>query len=161
MRKSNQEITDQDIIEEILSGAFICRIAMTDGAKPYLLPFNYGYKERCIYIHSAPEGKKIEILSKFPEVCFEVEDTFSIIQGSKACSWSTLYRSVVGYGSIEIITDPEIKRNGLEIIMAQHGAPQEIDFDPGQLDRMVLLKLTITSITGKQSSNWNKLTPNT
>jgi nitroimidazol reductase NimA-like FMN-containing flavoprotein (pyridoxamine 5'-phosphate oxidase superfamily) len=160
MRKNNQEITDRDIIEEILSGAFICRIAMTDGAKPYLLPFNYGYKDRCIYIHSAPEGKKIELLREFPEVCFEVEDTVRIIPGSKACNWSTLYRSAVGYGRVEIITDPAIKRHGLEIIMAQHGAPNEIDFDTGQLDRMVLLKLIITSVTGKQSSNWNKLTPN-
>ena len=68
MRKSNQEIRDEKVLEEILAGAEICRIAMTDGDRPYMLPFNYGYKDSCIYIHSAPEGKKIGLLRKNNQV---------------------------------------------------------------------------------------------
>ena len=79
MRKINQEITDPGTLEEILFGARICRLAICDGEKPYLLPFNYGYRERCIYIHSAPEGKKIELLQLNPHVCFEVEDLVTIV----------------------------------------------------------------------------------
>ncbi len=79
MRKANQEITDPEIIEEILGGAEICRIAMADGDVPYLLPFNYGYRDRCIYIHSAPSGKKIDLLKKNGSVCFEVEQMARII----------------------------------------------------------------------------------
>lgn len=56
------EIKDPKIIEEILSDSEICRIAMMDGDKPYILPFNYGYKHKAIYIHCAREGKKIEHL---------------------------------------------------------------------------------------------------
>ena len=52
MRKANQEIKDPEIIEQILAGAEICRIAMIDGDVPYMLPFNYGYRDRCIYVHS-------------------------------------------------------------------------------------------------------------
>ncbi len=62
MRKINQEIKDLQIIEDILSSSIICRIAMIDGERPYLLPFNYGYKDNCIYIHSALEGKKLDVL---------------------------------------------------------------------------------------------------
>jgi len=157
MRKANQGIRDQEVIEGILSGAVICRIAMLDNGLPYLLPFNYGYSEGCIYIHSAPEGKKIDLLKKNNLVCFEVEGTTRIIKEEKACRWSTLYRSVVGYGTVEIISDPEGKQKGLEIIMAQHGAPELTEFESREVDRMVILKLTIASITGKQSSNWNKI----
>ena len=157
MRKSNQEIKDQSIIEEILSGTQICRIAMMDNGSPYLLPFNYGYRDGTIYIHSAPEGKKIDLLKENNHVCFEAENTADLIEGEKACKWTTLYRSVVGYGTVEIIDDDEGKQNGLEIIMAQHGAPHLVDFEPKNLKRMVILKLTITSVTGKQSSNWNKI----
>ena len=32
-----------------------------------------------------------------------------------------------------------------------------VDFDPGNLARMVILKLTITSLSGKQSGNWDSL----
>jgi nitroimidazol reductase NimA-like FMN-containing flavoprotein (pyridoxamine 5'-phosphate oxidase superfamily) len=155
MRKARQEITDQLILEEILRGAIICRMAMMDGDLPYIIPFNYGYKEGCLYIHSAPDGKKIDLLRKNKRVCFEVEDTIEITKGELACDWSTRYRSVVGYGNVEILSDEDSKQHGLEVIMAQHGAPELVEFNPKNINRMVILKLTITSMTGKQSSNWN------
>lgn len=157
MRKANQEITDKSILEEILTDAQICRLAMIDNGLPYILPFNLGYSENCIYIHSAPAGKKIDILRENPLVCFEVEQKAEIIKDDIACKWSTLYRSVVGYGIVEIITDFEEKRRGLETIMAQHGAKGKMEFKPKEVESIVILKLSISSITGKQSGNWNKI----
>ncbi len=156
MRKANQEIKDPKIIEGILSGARICRVAMTDGRAPYLLPFNFGYREGIIYIHSAPSGKKIDLLRENSSVCFEVEQVARVIPGAKACNWATLYRSVIGYGEVEIVTDFEGKKQGLEVIMSQHGAPELTAFEPKEVDRMVILRLTITSMTGKQSGNWDR-----
>lgn len=155
MRRSGQEIKDKKILDEILSGAIICRVAMMDGDQPYLLPFNYGYRDGCIYIHSAPAGKKIDVLRQNPRVCFEIEHAVDLEKGEMACDWSTTYRSLIGYGNVEILSDDQSKQQGLEVIMAQHGAPELLDFEPGNLKRMVILKLTISSMTGKQSSNWN------
>lgn len=157
MRKSNQEIKDQAILDQILRNAIICRVAMMDGDVPYIVPFNYGYKEGCIYIHSALEGKKLNLLRLNNRVCFEVEDGVELVKGKKACSWTTKYRSVIGYGNIEILSDKKSKQKGLEVIMAQHGAPDLITFEPGNLKRMVILKLSITSLSGKQSSNFSPL----
>jgi nitroimidazol reductase NimA-like FMN-containing flavoprotein (pyridoxamine 5'-phosphate oxidase superfamily) len=156
MRKVNQEIKDPKVLEEILSAAIICRVAMLDGDLPYIVPFNYGYKEGCIYIHSAQEGKKINLIQQNKQVCFEVEENAEIAKGEKACTWTTRYRSVVGYGTMEILSDDQSKQQGLEVIMAQHGAPELIEFNPKNLNRLVILKLSITSLTGKQSSNWNR-----
>ena len=156
MRKTRLEIKDQKVLEEILAGAIICRVAMMDGELPYIVPFNYGYRDGCIYIHSAPEGKKLDLLRQNNEVCFEVEEGVGITKGDKACSWATRYRSIVGYGSIEILEEDRSKQEGLEIIMAQHGAPHLVSFEQGDMKRMVILKLSISSLSGKQSSNWNK-----
>jgi nitroimidazol reductase NimA-like FMN-containing flavoprotein (pyridoxamine 5'-phosphate oxidase superfamily) len=156
MRKTNQEIKDKTIIEDILSTSEICRIAMIDDGLPYLLPFNYGYRENCIYIHSALEGKKIDALKKNDKVCFEIEQFEGIVKHLKACKWSTTYRSIVGYGKVEIIRDLEEKTRCLEIIMTQHGATGKQEFEAGQVNHMVILKLSITSMTAKQSSNWNR-----
>ncbi len=156
MRKAKLEIKDQGVMDEILAGAEICRLSMMDGKLPYIVPVNYGYRGGHIFIHSAPAGKKIELLKQNKEVCFEVEDTVEIVKGDKACDWSTRYRSVVGYGTVEILSDDQSKQEGLEVIMAQHGAPELIEFDPKNMNRMVILKLRITSITGKQSSNWDQ-----
>ena len=157
MRKANQEIKDKPVLEEILTSAKICRLGMIDNGLPYVIPFNFGYRENCLYIHSAPEGKKIDILRKNPLVCFEVEQQADIIEDDVACKWSTLYRSVVGYGNVEIVTDFEEKKRGLEIIMTQHGAKGKMEFNKKEVEFIVFLKVSITSLTGKQSGNWNKL----
>jgi len=157
MRKANQEITDKSILEEILSNSKICRLGMIDNGLPYVLPFNFGFHENCIYIHSAPVGKKIDLMKENPVVCFEIEQQTDIVEDEIACKWSTLYRSVVGYGNVEIITDFEEKNRGLEIIMTQHGYKGKMEFEPKEVEFVVLLKLSISSMTGKQSGNWNKL----
>lgn len=157
MRKANQEITDKSVLEEILTAAKICRLAMIDNGLPYILPFNFGYHENCIYIHSAPAGKKIDLLRENPLVCFEAEQHVEIIEDEVACKWSTLYRSVVGYGNVEIVTGFKEKKRGLEIIMTQHGYEGKMEFEPKEVEFIVILKLTIESMTGKQSSNWNRL----
>ncbi len=157
MRKVNQEITDESILEEILRQSAICRIGMIDNGLPYVLPFNYGYKDHHIFIHCALVGKKIDVLRANPKVCFEIEEKAELLKGAKACKWSSVYRSIVGYGTVEIITDFELKRQGLEIIMSHNGAPELVDFEPELIDAVLILKLHIDSLSGKKSSNWDRL----
>jgi nitroimidazol reductase NimA-like FMN-containing flavoprotein (pyridoxamine 5'-phosphate oxidase superfamily) len=156
MRKKNQEITDKNILEEILAGSKICRLAMMDGNRPYIVPFNYGYKDGYIYIHSALEGKKLELLRQNNKVCFEVEQVAEIITYPVACRWETAYCSVIGYGEVEIVTDFDDKENGLKVIMAHNGFVGEATFEKKSVDLMVILKLRITEITGKQSKKWDQ-----
>lgn len=157
MRKANQEITDPKILEEILVHSSIVRLGMIDNGLPYILPFNYGYRDNLIYIHCATAGKKLDLLRINPVVCFEVELKAEVVKSDKACKWATAYRSIVGYGKIEILEDFRQKKKGLEIIMAHNGAPELTDFDSRQVDAVVILKLSIESLTGKQSGNWDKI----
>jgi nitroimidazol reductase NimA-like FMN-containing flavoprotein (pyridoxamine 5'-phosphate oxidase superfamily) len=154
MRRKKQEITDKEIIKEILSKSIICRLGLIDGGRSYIVPVNYGYSDNTIYIHSASEGKKIELLKLNNNVCFEIEYHSEIIKKEKACDWNTKYRSVIGYGSIEIITDEEEKKQGLDFIMKQHGSKDNNVYKNSSLKNMVILKLNIEEITGKQSGEW-------
>ena len=110
--------------------------------------------ERC----REEEPDLIHIGTEHAAACFywrEVEQQADVVKGPQACDWTTRYRSVVGYGTMEILTDGKSKQEGLEVIMAQHGAPELDAFDAKNLKRMVILKLRITSLSGKQSSNWD------
>ena len=156
MRKSRLEITDRDILDEILSKQVLCRLAMADEGKAYIIPVNYGYRDNCMYIHSAPEGKKIDLIRNNPKICFEVEDGVEITPGDTACQWSTRYRSVVGYGRAEVLEGKADKQEGLEIIMRQHGAPEMIHFDEKNMKALVILRIRIESMSGKKSSNWDE-----
>jgi uncharacterized protein len=158
MRRSRQEITDHRIIEEILSGSELCRLGFVDGDKAYVLPFNYGYKDNCIYIHCAKEGKKLELIRRNNQVCIEIDQSFNIEKHEKACRWSMRYRSLIGYGKVVIITDGLRKKQGLDIIMRHNGAGEETDlnYESREIDSIVILEIRIAEITGKQSGNWNE-----
>jgi len=159
MKRQKQEITDQSIMDEILSKSEICRLGFVDNDRAYILPFNYGYEDGFIYIHCANEGKKIHLIKKNDLVCIEIEQVARIEKNEKACKWATSYRSVIGYGKVEIITGYEQKRKGLDVIMKHNGADaaHDLNYEKNQVDSMSILKVEITELTGKQSSNWNQM----
>lgn len=66
MKRKDREITDQDEIGAILDEAMVCRIGFADGGDPYVVPLSFGYENVAVYLHSAPEGKKIVMLEKNP-----------------------------------------------------------------------------------------------
>jgi uncharacterized protein len=153
MRRKDKEITDPAIVREILEKSFICRIGLLDGDRPYIVPMNYGFSEGVLFFHSARVGKKIELISKNNRVCFEIEYAAEVIRNDQSCAWSTRYRSVIGYGILEIITDAEEKKKGLDVIMAHNGKRDNHYHEP-YVARIVILKLTIDQISGKQSGDW-------
>lgn len=154
MRRKDKEITDRKIIDEIISKSIVCRVAMFDEEYPYILPFNYGYHQNALYIHSALKGKKLDLIKKNNKVAFVIELPHEIITGERSCDWTTKYKSVVGFGKVEILTSEEEKRNGLDIIMAQHGKPEGNNYSDKSIIPMLILKLTIESVTGKQSGEF-------
>jgi uncharacterized protein len=153
MRRKDKEITSKIIIEEVFQKSDLCRIALIDQDKPYIVPLNYGYSEGKLYFHSAPSGRKIDIIRKNNKVCFEIEYGCEIIKSETSCQWSAKYRSVIGYGTIEIITDNIHKKEGLDIIMTHYGKTNN-SYDDNKMNRMVILRLTIDEIACKQSGIW-------
>ncbi|MDA3892802.1 MAG: GNAT family N-acetyltransferase [Salinivirgaceae bacterium] len=157
MRKANQEINDKAQIEEILKQSTVCRIAMMDSDVPYIVPFNYGFIDGVMYMHSAKEGKKIELLEKNNKVCFEIEQKADVVTNDIACKWATAYRSVIGYGTIDFLMQIPDKKKALDIIMRHNGAKANLGFEEKQIEAVAILKLTIDSISAKQSSNWGEV----
>ena len=72
MRKKDREITDSTEMEQVLKQGEVISVAMCQDDQPYVLPFNYGFLNGLIYIHSARKGFKLEVLAKNPRVSFNV-----------------------------------------------------------------------------------------
>ena len=62
MRRSEQEITNRAEIEEIISKAQVCRIALSENDTPYIIPVCFGCEGDALYFHSAKMGRKLDIL---------------------------------------------------------------------------------------------------
>ena len=96
MQRKDKQINDIIAIEDILSRATVCRLGLCDGGRPYVVPLCFGYKENALYFHCAMEGKKLEILRKNENVCFEVDIDHETIKADQACEWGMKYKSVIG-----------------------------------------------------------------
>ena len=64
MRKKEYQITDFREIENIIESGLICRLGLCNDNIPYVVPLNFGYKDKVLYFHSAPEGKKNRVYKK-------------------------------------------------------------------------------------------------
>lgn len=60
MRRSDKEIKDGNIFELILKKAEVCRIALCDDGKPYIIPMNSGLKIT-VYIY-IPHQKGVKLI---------------------------------------------------------------------------------------------------
>ena len=150
MRRSDKEITDRKAIEDIILRSTVCKLAMCEENRPYIVPLCFGFKNNTLYFHSAPKGKKIEILKKNPNVCFEFEIFTQIIKSAKACKWGMRYKSVIGFGKAGFITDDDLKRQAFDIIMNQY-ADGSFIYEDALLKSVVVINVEIQSMTGKQS----------
>jgi uncharacterized protein len=153
MRRTDREIKERNEILLILKQAQVCRIALSDNDSPYIVPLNYGIdegKQLLLFFHCALQGRKLEIISRNNRVCFEVEIDTKVITGYKACDWSMQYRSVIGFGHMEMIHAVEEKIHGLNRIMEHYAGAGTFEYNEKLLDRMVVLKLTVDELSGKE-----------
>ena len=150
MRRKEREIKDKAEIERIIQKAIVCRVALSDGDSPYVVPVCFGFKDDAIYFHSAQEGKKIEILRKNNKVCFEVDIDTKVIEGEKGCEWGIQYASVIGYGTASFVEDIEEKRKALHILLG-HYSDKSYEFAEPSVSEVAIIKIRVESMTGKKT----------
>lgn len=151
MRRKEKEIADKSDLDAIIRKATVCRLAMSDGIQPYVVPLCFGYKDGTLYMHTAREGMKLDILKKNSRVCFEMDIDLDIVPGDRACDWGMHFRSVIGFGTALVIQDPSQKRNALDSIMAHYSEAASHEYPEKIIDKIVIIKVDIESMTGKKS----------
>ena len=154
MRRKEREITENELITEIISSADVCRIAFADGNTPYIVTMNFGYsggEKPGIYFHCAPEGRKIEMMKKNSHVCFQMDTDHRLTSGARGCDWGMKYKSVVGYGRLSVVEKDEERKEGLNLIMNQYGGSGKYDYDQKIFARTTILHLEITEISAKEA----------
>jgi nitroimidazol reductase NimA-like FMN-containing flavoprotein (pyridoxamine 5'-phosphate oxidase superfamily) len=150
MRRNDKEIHDRDAVEAIIRDSLVCRLALSDENRPYVVPLCFGYRDNALYFHSSPEGKKIEILRKNGNVCFEFDIDQEVVQDEKPCKWTMNYRSVIGFGKGSLVENLEEKKKGLDVIMQQYSS-RSFEYLQPEIENTVIIKVEIESITGKES----------
>jgi len=155
MHRKDQEITDRNEIDALLSQAKVCRVAFAVDNEPYIVPLSHGYdpEANTLVFHTAKEGWKIDCIEANPRVCFEVEGLAEVKTGDeRGCSWGLHYESVIGYGTIVELLSVEEKEKALRCMMHQQSG-EEMDwaFAPKMVKATRVWRLDIESLTAKRS----------
>lgn len=154
MRRMERQLEFQQILE-ILKDAFFGDLAFLDHGRPAVVPLSFGFQQEekrlAFFFHCAPEGRKIEALRANPAVSFSVVSRADVVLVEPACRSTMHYASVIADGEISELTTPAEKAAALDLIMNHYGAAGHFDYPAPMLERTAILKLTVSSITGKSN----------
>jgi len=153
VRRKDKEIQDPGLIDRIMAEAQVCRLGLSRDNVPYIVPVAFGYDGRTLYFHTAREGTKLDFIASNPRVCFEVEHDVKVVPNdSAACSWSFSFYSVIGFGTVEELTEPAAKVSALNQVM-RHYSHRDWDLNDEAMTKTRLWRIAIERITGKQSKD--------
>ncbi len=160
MRRSDREIGTFDEITDVVERCGCVRIAMVDQGMPYIVPMNFGFESEggslVLYMHSAKQGRKIDILKENPDVCFEMDIPAGVVEGDAACSWTQSYESVVGSGTVEFLETPEEKKTGLTAIVKHYGFGGTPDYPDAMLEKTCVMRVNVSELSGKRNPEAGK-----
>ncbi len=117
------EITNRNIINDILNKREYGVLAICFEEKPYSVPMNFVKIEENIYFHGCKNGKKMKILQNNKFASFSVVESCSLVlsyfssNDNLACRATQFFKSVIIDGEIEFVNNYDEKVDALSAIM--------------------------------------------
>ncbi len=114
VRRRDRLLTEQRA-KDILAIAEYAVLSMIDeDGLPYAIPVNHVWDgENYIYIHCAPEGKKLRAITRNSRVCLCIVGNVNLLPSK----FTTEYESVVVYGTATIGLDEEERMHALRLLI--------------------------------------------
>ena len=152
MTKRELQITDEARILEILDKARVLHLGLCVDNEPYVVPMNYGYTMEngslVLYLHSAVQGKKLDMIRANPRVFFEMDCDRMPFAGDKPCQYGLVYSSVMGRGTASIVEDVEEKKKAMTILMKTQ-TEKDFEFNERLVSIVAVIRIDVTEYTAK------------
>jgi len=153
MRRKDREITDINLIYDILRRCDTITLGMNGGSAPYVIPMTFACDiedgQIAVYFHSATGGRKWEILNRDPNVCVEAHLYYKTVKTDKGIT--AQYESVIGTGIAVPVTEKSGKVAAFKLMTEQYkhsGFP--IESCKG-LPACEVFKVVLTEVSGKHN----------
>ena len=152
MRSAKKEIMDREELHRILGEAMVMRLGMLDGERPYAVPLNFAREGDDLWFHAAKAGHKLDCLRAAPAVCVGADYCIRLRAGPRACDdWSSSYWSVNGFGTAEIVKDPDARLHGLCTLMRKYSGREDWEFPNASVSGIAVVRIRLESLPGKGS----------
>ena len=152
MTKREFQITDEAQILEILDKSKVLHLGLAVDNEPYVVPMNYGYTmedgKLVLYLHSAVQGKKLDMICANPHVFFEMDCDRMPFEGKVACQYGMVYSSLMGRGTAHIVEDVEEKTKAMSILMKTQTG-KDFEFTDRLVSIVSVIRVDVTEYTAK------------
>jgi len=147
MRRKDREMIQTEATGILQKGEYGILSMCTPTYEGYGVPLNFAFYGNAIYFHCALEGSKLEYLRNNNRVSFCVVGKTNVLPAT----FGTLYESVIACGYTSEVEGNE-KREALKQLIVKYSGdfiPEGNDYIENMIDKVMVIKLTIESITGK------------
>jgi len=100
---------DRETVYAILDAALVCHVGYTIDGHPYVTPTACWREGNHLYWHGSSASRMLRAQAGGIPVCVTVTHVDGLVLARSAFHHSINYRSVMAFGSAELIQDPEVK----------------------------------------------------
>ena len=104
---------DQETVYSVLDAGLICHVGFAIEGQPYIIPTAYGRLDNQLFIHGSPASRMLKSLQQGIQVCVTVTLLDGLVLARSAMHHSMNYRSVVLFGTAELVSEREEKIKAL------------------------------------------------
>jgi len=152
MTKRERQITDPQQILDILDRGKVLHLGLCADNMPYVVPMNYGYTmeggKLTVYLHSAVQGKKLDMLRANPNVFFAIDCDRIPFEGKLPCQYGMVYSSIMGTGTAQLVEDVEEKKRAMSILMKTQTG-KDFSFEDRLVSIVAVIRIDVTEYTAK------------
>jgi nitroimidazol reductase NimA-like FMN-containing flavoprotein (pyridoxamine 5'-phosphate oxidase superfamily) len=151
-RGAKRARTDRAELYAVLDAGLVGHLGVVLGDAPVVLPTGYGRDGDTLYLHGSTGAATLRAAAAGTPVCFTVTHLDGIVYARSAFHHSMNYRCAVVHGAARVVTDPDERLRGLEVL-TEHLAPGSWSAtrqpDRKELAATALLALDLTEASVK------------
>lgn len=147
--RHQDRVLDEQRARELLSEGEYGVLSMASAEGGYGVPVNYAVCEDTIYLHCAPEGRKLRALAYDERMSLCVVGHKRIV----AEEFTTEYESVMAFGRARIVVQDDERRKALRAIVEKYASAyleEGLKAIERSLHRTVVVAIKVDSYSGKR-----------
>ena len=149
VRRQDRLLPEERAVELLRTAEYGTLSMIDEDGLPYGIPVNYVWDEKdSLYIHCAPEGRKLRSIVAHPEVSFSIVGNVNL-QPSK---FTTEYESIVLKGTARVGLSAEERMQAL-VLLVEKLSPDDVEigkkYAEKSFHRTEIIRIDVTEFSGK------------
>jgi uncharacterized protein len=152
--RRKEHARDDAWIRSFLKSAQIGHLATRWDDQPFITPTSFWYdpERHSLYFHSNIAGRLRANVERHPRACFEASRSGRLLPSNVALEFSVQYASVVAFGVVRLLEEPEECRRALYGLIAKYFPATQ----PGRQYRPITGKeLARTAVYAFEIESWS------